>query len=817
MTYDVFISFSFDDQDKAEFIVNTLTNRYHMSCWICSRNIEGGRHFKELIPQAIRDSKAVVFLQSTSSLESREIPKEISIAIDEEKTIIPFRLDDTSIKGKRIEYDLHDTQYIDGFNPPIEQRIDELAMAIVRAIGKVEEPSNRELISPVMTSSKINRGSGVFYGRDEVLRQIEGAFQTDNIVFLYGIGGIGKSRIAKEYWRTYKEQYSTVVFARYEDNLASLIADDKVFCVSGISRKTKPDNTLQTDEEYASDKLKLIKSISDEHTLLIIDNYDVVRDPFFEEMCDGDYRVLVTTRCKPDKNKYLIVPVSEIDDESLKRMFIEYANPDKTIIDENDDFSELFQLTNRHTYTLELVARFMEARNDIDEISEMVAFLKKHGLGEVTVDGYDNICKLFRLSALNETERSFLRYLAIMPPVGIKQKYFKKWAGEVFSARSHLFDLGLVKIDGETRTIGLHPIIREICINELKPNYENCRAFVDSCAMVFNDAIPEMWGLPYTEKEMLFECYKSITKSIPVITRESYRAYVNMSYMYNYVGSYEQALELHGKIYDAACELFGKESDEAMLVYNHMGWKNANCELYEKALEYYRPAADWFFGSGEFYTYTRESHDVIRSCGDNYYYLYKKAHRLQERDKAVEYRSKAFEYLEKATKYVKGMQEAADDKSELYKVHLKYQVDSVSRNYYKIYLEDGNFDKAEECLNEYLNAVTAFSKYSATADADMAGYLRHLALLHYAKGEYAKALQELKESYMKYETYFSSHNSRTIQIMGELAKCYWKCRDIVNAKEFTLKAIAGASEIYTADHPRLIELRELLTTIENAV
>lgn len=39
--HDIFISFSFADQDIAEKIVNELTSKYGFSCWICTRDIEG--------------------------------------------------------------------------------------------------------------------------------------------------------------------------------------------------------------------------------------------------------------------------------------------------------------------------------------------------------------------------------------------------------------------------------------------------------------------------------------------------------------------------------------------------------------------------------------------------------------------------------------------------------------------------------------------------------------------------------------------------------------------------------------------------------
>lgn len=106
MTHDVFISFSFADQKTAEDIVNILTSKYGISCWICTRDIDGGDYYKDLIPEAIDAAQVVVFIQSSHAVESKEIPKEIGMAFDADKTIIPFRVDNAKLTGK-LRYDLY--------------------------------------------------------------------------------------------------------------------------------------------------------------------------------------------------------------------------------------------------------------------------------------------------------------------------------------------------------------------------------------------------------------------------------------------------------------------------------------------------------------------------------------------------------------------------------------------------------------------------------------------------------------------------------------------------------------------------------------
>jgi|GEM_PF-6725054 len=41
MKHDVFVSFSFSDREAAENLVNLLSSRYGISCWICTYDLNG--------------------------------------------------------------------------------------------------------------------------------------------------------------------------------------------------------------------------------------------------------------------------------------------------------------------------------------------------------------------------------------------------------------------------------------------------------------------------------------------------------------------------------------------------------------------------------------------------------------------------------------------------------------------------------------------------------------------------------------------------------------------------------------------------------
>lgn len=133
--YDAFISFSFKDQDIVENVVNELENKYGISCWTCLEYVKSGQSYKELIPNAIKNSCVTVVFISKDSVVSTEVPKEVGIALKREKTVIPFLLDNSEYQGK-LEYDLEGVNYIDATKEPFEERIKDLAKAIYFACGR---------------------------------------------------------------------------------------------------------------------------------------------------------------------------------------------------------------------------------------------------------------------------------------------------------------------------------------------------------------------------------------------------------------------------------------------------------------------------------------------------------------------------------------------------------------------------------------------------------------------------------------------------------------------------------------------------------
>ena len=110
---EVFISKSTKDDLIAETVCNVLEQN-NIQCWIAPRNILGGMDYAEEISKGIREAKILLVIVSKHSNESKHVLNEINLAVELNKIILPFKIDETEI-NESFRYYLDRTQAIHAF------------------------------------------------------------------------------------------------------------------------------------------------------------------------------------------------------------------------------------------------------------------------------------------------------------------------------------------------------------------------------------------------------------------------------------------------------------------------------------------------------------------------------------------------------------------------------------------------------------------------------------------------------------------------------------------------------------------------------
>jgi len=99
----VFISYSSKDADIATRVCEYLESN-EIACWIAPRNVDAGSNYATQIVSAIKNCDILVLLASENTNASGHVSNEVSIAFDNKKSIIPFKLQDFSFTDEYLYY-----------------------------------------------------------------------------------------------------------------------------------------------------------------------------------------------------------------------------------------------------------------------------------------------------------------------------------------------------------------------------------------------------------------------------------------------------------------------------------------------------------------------------------------------------------------------------------------------------------------------------------------------------------------------------------------------------------------------------------------
>lgn len=337
-------------------------------------------------------------------------------------------------------------------------------IAALDEIIKLSDPKEPSLISSQV------KPVDFFIGRDDELAAIHKHLQEKDILFLSGIGGIGKSELARNYAKIHKDNgdYDTILFATYGGSLMTMINNDSNIHIANFERLPE-----EEEESYYCRKFRKLKELVDKRTLFVIDNlnedeFDSEAKKQWKDILNFGCKLLVTTRQKEWGYGVLEIGVLSKRD-NLVALFEKYC----TIKDDNDRAAvhEIIDYVNGHTLTMELIAKQTEAgfstpvemfdklKEGMAKIGTEIYFTKDNEQHRATA--FNHITALFNIANLNDKEKYVLANMSLIPLTGIKAKLFGEWCElEDFNAVNTLINGGwLIRVDD---VIKMHPVISEV-------------------------------------------------------------------------------------------------------------------------------------------------------------------------------------------------------------------------------------------------------------------------------------------------------------------------------------------------------------------
>lgn len=376
----------------------------------------------------------------------------------------------------------HKADIFKNMNPKVFQLLDDLLSHTICGVAKKRYQSAEELIATLddiieMASPKkpylrkmIPHVPQHFVGRTCEIDTAHKLLSKESVVFVSGIGGIGKSELVKQYAKKYADHYDTITLVAFDTDISTTIQNADNFPYN-IKRYRD-----EGQEEFLARKIEELQKICTPQTLIIVDNFDVTRDPNIQVLFALNCKVLVTTRAD-FSDVYTQICIEALDNPF--EVFQKHYQKPLTVAEHNY-VEQIIGIVCGHTLTVELLAKQMMAsrispktmleklqNGGIRESGKEKVYSGKDGVLLVQ-NTHAHIRALFDLSRLNDDELYILKNLSIVPRRGISAEVFYAWCElNSYDRINELTQAGWIYWDEENDFYSLHPLIADILQNQI--------------------------------------------------------------------------------------------------------------------------------------------------------------------------------------------------------------------------------------------------------------------------------------------------------------------------------------------------------------
>jgi tetratricopeptide (TPR) repeat protein len=428
-------------------------------------------------------------------------------------------------------------------------------------------------------------------GREKELAELEIKLdQSERVLLVNGMGGIGKTEVCK---RFFMDHYSQYRWAGWIDYLGTI----KESMVNAIDAGAAGGSDRDTVDERFEILKKFLNRLQG-NALLIIDNLDNPDDPdldFFKTL-PAAIKVIATSReCIRGFAEF---PLDVLPKESCRELFYEfYKGPG-----DDEAVNRLVELCGCHTLTVELLAR--TASKEKLPVTELVELLEKNGFNLDKVIGepvgtfwhdekaqklfFQHLQTVFDMSNLTKEEKQMAANLSVLPSVYIPAKEVCAWLGlDTKKEINGLVDKGWLMQDAGF-SIYMHPVVGEVVRQKTMPGVKTCEKLIDSLT---KKLYLEPAENPLDKKKYVIFA-EEVCRHIDEKTAALATLANNLSLRFQDLGQLDRALEFQLKDVEISEQVLDKNHPSLATSYNNLSLICQDLGQLDRARPYAQKAVD---------------------------------------------------------------------------------------------------------------------------------------------------------------------------------------------------------------------------------
>ena len=594
-----------------------------------------------------------------------------------------------------------------------------------------------------------------FVGREKELEELRSLFgQGAGMVVLSGMGGIGKSALARAYGRIYREHYDKILWWDYENNLERIFADDGQLAISNLAYSQ---NKYLSRRKYARVKYeKLAKIAEAERLLIILDNYNEMEDVWFSSLLEIRCDLLITTRLRSSllgAKGYAHLTVEPLSQEKDWKAFCRLYTGREPEEEEWKRIADYRDSVKGHTLKMKL------ALSDPDRKWTTEQFAK-------------SLLSHFRLKKSQIQVLCELSYITLL---GIPEEVYLSCTEEKQETVDSLKNWSLIQERKETSGqtfLSLHPVIAEAVRVTWQPGLSRCLKFVENFAWYARFS----WYRPREGDLWLVNQVFTLVEHLPKPVAWRYYLYECLATFFMEWEFFAEAEKIQLELYDCVSGYYGENHQftaymsfriaglyhDSMQFDKDKEWYLRSLRQYEGAKPvtriFYHDKADAAAKLERIYEYEENYEDAHR-CIDVAMEAMKQFRKETEKEDPGlwELRRNCLQYIHmrRASIYLKqGYPGKAQQELDI-GLHMfpldEFREVEIRRLQSLIYLAQGDYEKARETAQKDLEICVRYQgesyKMSMTVREGLGDIYRAMGDAQAANEEYLRIMSVLQEKY----------------------------------------------------------------------
>ena len=354
-------------------------------------------------------------------------------------------------------------------------------------------------------------------GREGALESIRRHFASGcSVVTVTGIGGVGKSLLAKEYSVRFGREYDAVLILPCMPSLRQKLQDDVYLHFLEPPYSTK---IYSSRKQYSRQKFSALQRMLERRRCLVILDDVNCMEPMLAELLTmrGDF--LITTRKNPSEllktglDEGNAVPWAELRLQGLCAgdcgVFYHALREEGADHKEFNQFRTFSAETLYHPLSMEL---WIKARSEATAIPDG----SDAGKADARITAFQN----GMIRRLDAADKKILLWLALLPESGVSRAWFCKFSGTSEALLERLIARSLIrfyanerlpdKVDASAHIL-IHPVIRQCVLQNSDLSIRNNRELLFCLAKDLENA----WNEPKETNRQKEEAILLILKRFP--------------------------------------------------------------------------------------------------------------------------------------------------------------------------------------------------------------------------------------------------------------------------------------------------------------